>query len=221
MKLFVVTVFTLLACSATAKKEKEDVEGRGGLLGGPGLIVYDGYGQRLVGAGNPALLGTVGSGVVASGYGGPAGVVGSGVVAPVGVVGPEVYAPAVVPVSLGEPGYIGVGFGGGYEDGYGAAHGAVAGGDQAGFQKGAAGHAQGSGRYAGGTIHRNVQAYNSQQGYSYTSGFSASDTKTFGTGHQQGLTGYVNGAAGQQAGFGKSLHGAAGGFGGVGYGIHG
>ncbi|XP_075542916.1 uncharacterized protein LOC142576581 [Dermacentor variabilis] len=210
-RLIAATVFALLACTAFA--EDKDVEGRGGFLGGLGAVGGAGYGPGLVGAGNPAFHGAVGPGVVAPGVVAPGGVVGPG-----GVVAPGVFGTGLGPFGLiGGFGYRGVGLGGAY----GASHGVAAGGHQGGFQKGVAGHVQGSGAYAGGAAHRNVQAYNNQQGYNHNSGFSATDSKAFGAGQQQGSTGYVGGAAGQQAGFGKTAYGAAGGVGGIGFGLHG
>uniref|UniRef100_A0A6G5A696 Putative spa3c5a7grp2 orysj glycine-rich cell wall structural protein 2 n=1 Tax=Rhipicephalus microplus TaxID=6941 RepID=A0A6G5A696_RHIMP len=114
-----------------------------------------------------------------------------------GVGGPGLVGAGLSPVCLGS------GYGGGFQSGYGNAAGA----HQAGFQGGAGGYNQGSGAFAGGASNRNVNAYNDNKGYSHSSGFSSSDSKSFGSGHKQGSSGFQGGAAGHQGGFGQQSFG--------------
>ncbi|KAH9359890.1 hypothetical protein HPB48_011058 [Haemaphysalis longicornis] len=80
---------------------------------------------------------------------------------------------------------------------------------------------KGSGAFAGGSSTSKVDSFSSNQGYNHNSGFSASDSKSFGSGHKQGSSGFQGGAAGHQAGFGQSSFGKAGGVGLGGVGVHG
>uniref|UniRef100_A0A6M2E7D3 Putative large gyy 1 n=1 Tax=Amblyomma tuberculatum TaxID=48802 RepID=A0A6M2E7D3_9ACAR len=123
------------------------------------------------------------------------------------VVVPNLVNPGLVgyPALVGPgPGY-GIDFQTGY-DAFNRAH-------KSGFQKGAAGHNQGSSDFARGTLHRTFNAYKNSQGYSHSSGFSATDSKIYGAGRRQESSGHKGGEAGHQSGFGQSSFGKAAGVG--------
>ncbi|XP_077488398.1 uncharacterized protein LOC144099152 [Amblyomma americanum] len=123
------------------------------------------------------------------------------------VVVPNLVAPGLV----GYPALVGPGLGYGidFQSGYDA----FTRGHKSGFQKDAAAHNQGSSDFARGTLHRTYSAYKNNQGYSHSSGFTATDSKSYGAGRQQASSGHKGGEAGHQSGFGQSSFGKAAGVG--------
>ncbi|KAL1483655.1 hypothetical protein MTO96_033035 [Rhipicephalus appendiculatus] len=59
---------------------------------------------------------------------------------------------------------------------------------------------RGAAGYGGGALFSKVNSYNNKQGYSHSSGFSASDSKSFGSGLKKVSAGFGSGAGGLQGG---------------------